>query len=410
MSARQADAATVCKSVLASGSRNVDVYWKLSSAQYQGGQQTQANKTLDDALSLHPGNSRLTSLREIIKAATTEQALIIRSSKVNQSSLDKGAVKIACLTKSGTEAILACRQRLELTDEDEDRIRARLARLESQQAPTIVATKPKPKLEPEPIPTKAPIAPVVTATIQPIQTPVKAITAAPEPTAEQLALAERRKAYKALVAQVQTALNGFGFNVGSPDGVSGGKTRKALTDFYTAISAPVVTAISDATLENLARERNKLNSARQLLRQSEQSIGQGNSQLAGQLLANAKSTSRLLKVPAQHEQALRTAQNTTLPLTTATATQASKTAKQQTAPQNPTGVNQPKLVPIATAAQAPETAQNPSVTQTIADTQNGAIGTNQFAQLMNQINTLQGQIRRKQADQAQQLDRIRNVF
>jgi hypothetical protein len=107
MTARQIDALSICKSVLDSGSRNVDIYWKLASSQYQDGQQELASKTLNEALSLHPGNSRLVSLQEIIAAASTEQKLIIRSSKVNQDSLDKGAVKIACLTKSGAEAINA---------------------------------------------------------------------------------------------------------------------------------------------------------------------------------------------------------------------------------------------------------------------------------------------------------------
>lgn len=374
MSARQADASNVCKSVLANGSRSVDVYWKLTSSQFQDGEQALANKTLDEALSLHPGNARLTSLRKIIAAAETEEALIIRSSKVNQSSLDKGAVKIACLTKSGSEAILACQQRLELTNQDGDRIRARLAILESQQPPKVIAT------------------------VQVTQPPVPTVATAPEPTAAELALVERKKAYRALVAEVQTTLNGFGFNVGLPDGVSGGKTRSALTEFYTSIGSPAITSISAATLEDLTREKRNLASAEQLLRQSEQSIQQGNAQLAGQQLANARNTSRLLAVPFRHEQAVRTAQNAAVSVTpTPVVTLAQPPVQTQT--------TEPAVVEAPVAVLAPvAVAQTPTVVQTTGTP------SQQFSQLMGQINILQSQIRRKQADQVKQLDRIRNVL
>ncbi|MFT6301459.1 MAG: hypothetical protein ACJAY2_000639 [Pseudomonadales bacterium] len=382
MTARQIDALSICKSVLDSGSRNVDIYWKLASSQYQDGQQELASKTLNEALSLHPGNSRLVSLQEIIAAASTEQKLIIRSSKVNQDSLDKGAVKIACLTKSGAEAINACQKRLELTSEDGDRIRARLALLESQQAP---------------------IAPAAVATAQPTLPPVQpTVPVIVQPTAGELAVAERRNAYRVLVAEVQTTLNDFGFNVGSPDGVSGGRTRNALSEFYTAIGAPVNTSISAATLDDLTTEKRKLANAKQLLRQSEQSIQQGNSQLAEQQLVNAKIASKLLEIPIRHEQAVRTAQIETLPVRPTTT---------QIATQTPAVTRAPVVTQIPRVTQAPLVTEVPRVTPTPAVTQTTTGNSvQQFSQLMGQINILQGKIRRKQADQAQQLDRMRNVL
>ena len=111
MSARSADALTVCQSIIDSGSRNVDVYWKLSSAQYQDGQQALANRTLSEALRLHPGNAKLITLKEIISSDATEQKLIAESAKRNQTSMDQGALKIACLTKGGSVAISACERR-----------------------------------------------------------------------------------------------------------------------------------------------------------------------------------------------------------------------------------------------------------------------------------------------------------
>ena len=424
MSARQADAAPVCKSVLASGSRNVDVYWKLSSTQFQDGEQELANKTLDRALSLHPGNAKLLTLRERISAASTEKAMVIRSSKVSQSSVDKGAVKITCLIKSGTEAILACEQRLKLTNEDGDRIRARLAALKLEQGDIVVAT------------TKAP-----TAT----QPSVKTRVAVVAPTAAELAAQASKNAYKALVAEVQTTLNEFGFTAGTPDGVSGGKTRTALSEFYTTIGAPVSTSITAATLDDLTREKRKLASAEQLLKQSEQSIQQGNPQLADQQLADARIASSLLQVPAQHEQAVAIAQLAlapvtpenplpvvTIPDTTVaqipTQTQTSTSTPTPAIVQAPVATPTPAIVqapvatptpaivqaPVATPTpaivQAPVVAPTPAIVQTPVVVQTTTNTSQQFTQLMGQINILQGQIKQKQDDQVQQLDRMRNVL
>jgi hypothetical protein len=55
--------------------------------------------------------------------------------------------------------------------------------------------------------------------------------------------------------------------------------------------------------------------------------------------------------------------------------------------------------------EVPRVTPTPAVTQTTTGN-----SVQQFSQLMGQINILQGKIRRKQADQAQQLDRMRNVL
>jgi peptidoglycan hydrolase-like protein with peptidoglycan-binding domain len=399
--ARQADAENICNSVLASGSRNVDVYWKLSSAQFEDGKQDLANKTLDRALSLYPGNARLLSLRERISAASTENAMVIRSSKISQSSVDKGAVKITCLIKTGAEAISACEQRLKLTNEDGDRIRARLAALKLDQKNTEVAAVSAPATQPS----------------------VQTTAAVVAPTAAELAAQASKNAYKALVAEVQVTLNEFGFTAGSPDGVPGGKTRNALSDFYTTIGAPVSTSITAATLEDLTRERRNLAKAEQLLRRSEQSIQQGNSQLADRQLADARNASTLLQVPVQHEQAVRIARlavatESPFPVVTAPVTTLAQIPTQtQITNQAPAVVQSPPVVeqiaaitPTPVVVQAPVVNQAPAIVQAPIVVQTATSISQQFTQLMGQINILQGQIRRKQADQVQQLDRMRNVL
>ncbi|MFK7860710.1 MAG: peptidoglycan-binding protein [Granulosicoccus sp.] len=386
MTANQTEALTLCKLILDNGSRNSDVYWKLASAQFQEGQQILANRTLNDALRLHPGNAKLLALEKIITTAATEQERIARSAKLNQRSLDQGALKISCLIKTGEEAITACKRRMELTDDDGDRMRARLAELESEQSKTTVATAPaveipQPERRPEPNP---PVSP--TPAIKPADTSRETNIAALPPvsdTQENDPLAEaqetarltaeaRREAYKKLVADVQTRLNGLGYPAGIPDGVPGSKTRAALRNFYTAIGAPVITSISDITLEDLIVEQSKLVSARQFLRQSELALEQGNGEVAEQKLAEAKLSSRLLDVPADLERAIQGLQ-----------------------------------VGTSAAAEAIQETQNDQL-PVIATTDNKE--SQRFADLMDQISILYEQIKRNERRQSQRLNQLRDIL
>ena len=371
MSARISDALQVCRNILESGSRNADVYWKLTSALYQDGQQAQANKTLDAALQLHPGNSKLLALKEIISSDSSEQELIARSAKLNQRSLDKGALKIACLTKPGEVAISACRRRLELTNDDGERMRTRLSELESEKAAATIAI--------------APVIPVTT------QMPSPDLAPQPEPSVEtrelestvsdsELQAAEARsQAYKTLVADVQRQLNEFGFNTGLPDGVPGKKTRSALSEFYKAVDAPANSSITTLTLNDFDNERRKLTNAKQFLEQSYRALEQGNARLAEQKLTDARLASKLVKVPTRLEQAIRSELDTTLPGASATG---STTA--------------PSLPPANERSSVP--------------TQPSSSNSQQFGELMGQIKLLHGQIRRKEEEQALKLDRLRSIF
>ena len=381
MSARLADALKTCQAIIDNGSRNADVYWKLSSAQYQDGQQALANKTLSEALRLHPGDAKLQTLRDIIASDSAEQALIARSAQLNQSSIDKGAMKIACLTKSGELAISACKRRLELTDVDGDRIRARLATLtaaqnESRIATAPVAPRPVPEPTPEPIalaPTPEPVAPAIqnpAPDVQPI---------APTADPASIAAEARRAAYRTLVTEVQTRLNGFGLNAGLPDGVPGNRTRQALTEFYTATGMPVITSISDLTLEDLIAAEQPFQRAESLLQESRLALTDGNVQLAVQKLNAAKNNSGLVQIPPTLERDI----------------QSSLIAAQS--PSTPA----PLPAPVSTPSPAP-------APQTTVNT--AAAGQQNFSALMSQIKTLQGQIQRQQAEQANQLTRLRSAL
>lgn len=389
MSARIADALKVCKSILDSGSRNADVYWKLASVQYQDGQQALARQTLISALQLHPGNEKLLALQEITSSNTSEQELIARSARLNQSSLDKGALKIACLSKSGDEAISACRRRLELSNDDGDRMRARLAELEEAKAAATIATAPVDSTQtqsqiPVPDSTQTPgtnTSTSSTPTPLPAQRPEPVEKPAPLDSTEadvaQRAMEARQEAYRSLVVDIQTQLNEFGFSAGFADGIPGERTRNALSDFYSAIGAPANSSITDLTQEDLDNERRKLKSAEQLLQQSEQALERGDTQLAEKRLDDARLTSKLLKVPARLVLALGSEQVPTLP--------DASSSGPTTAPVQPSG-------------------QSPATEQAAAST------SQQFNDLMERINTLQGQIKRRQADQEQQLNRMRSAL
>gem|GEM_PF-2316093 len=382
MSAPLGDALTICQSILDSGSRNADVYWRLSSAQFQNAQPSLAKETLTEALRLHPGNPKLQTLKDIIDSDSTEQALIARSAQLNQSSIDKGAMKITCLTKTGELAISACTRRLELTDVDGERIRKRLASVKEAQSAAQLATASvsAAPVIPAPAPSQAsqPLVTTPEATLPSFQPP----TIDPLlPTAAEVAENARRAAYGTLVTDVQTRLNDFGLNAGLPDGVPGNRTREALRTFYSAVGKPVITSISDQTLDDLVSAKYPYDSAESLLQESQLALTDGNLALAVQKLTQAKNTSGLITIPDSLEREI----------------QSSLIAEQPGVPQKTTASNP---VPESSSEKPAQSLVVPASTGSMQD----------MEVLMSRIQILQGQIKRQQAEQARQLKRLREAF
>jgi peptidoglycan hydrolase-like protein with peptidoglycan-binding domain len=463
MAARYADALTICKGIIDNGGRNADVYWKLSSAQYQDGQQDQARRTLSEALRLHPGNAKLETLRDIIATDSTEQALIARSAKLNQASLDKGALKITCLTKTGDVGISACQRRLELTDEDGQRMRARLRELEQTRASSQLAVtnekepaEPPSRRELPAVPTPPPVATLDTG----LDTSPAAIQdtglgtslnrpdsgspdSASTTDAALLAVDARREAYKSTVRDIQARLNELGFDAGFPDGVPGSRTRTALANFYSAIDGSGSSSITDLTLEDLDDETRRLQRADPLLLQSQQAANAGNLAQARQLLAQARQISRLVKVPPPLETALQERPARELPqvalqapadvpsgvsggisgggasasLSGGVSGGVSAIVAPPTIPVTSPPVPRPEpqverptvlagrpTLPAVAPAGLP-----PSTTRQAASVADGAAAAT-FSELMGRINQLQGQIRRQEADLAAHLDEIRSAL
>ena len=345
-------------------------------AQHQTGKYALSEQTLIAALELHPGNDKLITFKKFISSATTEQQRIELSAQLNQRSLDQGELKISCLTKSGEEAISACKQRLELTDVDGDRIRRRLAELGGSQAPVPDPNGADNEISPEQLAAEA------KARADALAAANAAAEAEAEALADEKAKAEAaQKARRELVSHVQARLNEFGFDAGFVDGMPGSQSRTALTRFYTAIGTSGSTSITNQTLDDLRDEERKLTSAEELLQQSEVALQEGNAQLATQKLEDAKQTSKLLKIPDELEIALASVTALILP--------------------DPPNENPEPITPLPKPIPDPQ--QNPPSPPSESSSE-------QFSELMDQINVLQGRIQRQQADQAEQLERIRKAL
>lgn len=405
MSARTDDALRICQSIIDGGGASADIYWKLSSAQYQNGQGELANRTLDTALGRYPRDSRLQSLKQIITTDSSEQAMIARSARLNQNSLDKGALKITCLTKTGDIGISACKRRLELTSQDGDRMRERLALLQelqqSSRLATVAVSEPPARIdtslietpEPEPFAEPDSVASNDNTDIQNPQSDAESLAEA----AERIAQA-RREAYKSLVKDVQARLNEFGFDAGFPDGVPGRNTRRALSEFYVTIGSSPSTSITDLTLEDLQNEERKLNLSTRLIEESQKALDSGDLERARNQLERAQKTSALVRIPVPLAQSLRlpTVADVIAPATGQSGDGALTTASTG-ADSRPASDTQTSLAKQTTAAVPVQPAGNSTATA-------------QLSELLGRINVLHGRIRRQEADQQQQFETLREAL
>jgi len=358
MEANQNEAISLCKSILDNGSRNADVYWKLASALFQDGQQVSAERTLDDALRLHPGNSKLLKLQDFISSATTEQGLLSGSASYGDATPLKDSPLLNDLSRLSSPTQL--NEPVSISDQ-------RPNNTDINSAPVIKSDNELTLTDTDPIATND--------------------------IALQLA-EERKNAYNKLVTQVQSTLNELGFPIGTPDGFPGSKTRNALSDFYTVLDKPASKSITELTLVDLNSQKSKLADAKQLIKQSKDALARNNIALAKIKLADAKSSSQLLKVPEELERKLRDFQSNDLANNsdnTSAATAAATLAR-----------SEPKFGgPESPDAQETTTSISAELDNAPAET---------FDELMNRINTLHGKIRRVEEDQIRRLDQVRDLM
>ncbi len=375
MSAQGVQAISICQNLLSNGSRSADVYWKLTSSLHQEGQQAEADSILNTALKLHPGNKNLTSLRDIIRSDNIEAKQLEKAARKNQTSRNKGALKIACRAKTSIAGMAACRRYLELTDEDGDLIRARIAELENRFA----------------VPVTPPVNPPVAQSTPPGIDSADAVengqvSSTPRPQIDNIP-EQRRVKFKQNVTDLQIILNKLGFPAGNADGIPGQKTRDALSTFYQRAKLVERKTIDDETLADLRDQRIRLKNSGILLAQSRRSADDGDIELALSKLEQAETTTALFNSPKSYRQQLRDllAQQDK-PILSPQQTQGSPT---QPKPKTPDA-------PPSTATSNPEAKP-------------GTENNSAFEQLMAQIRLLENRLTTQKTVQSNQLSNMRSA-
>jgi len=324
MSANVADALTICQSLIDQGSRNANVYWRITSALYQDDQIQESKKQL-----------------------------LAESAKRNQSSMDRGALKIACLTKSGDVGISACQRYLELTNEAQAEVE-----------------------------------------VEPVNEFQTALTDESQRADE---FDARQAAYNQLVKNVQSGLNKLGFDAGTADGVPGARTRNALQDFYITTRQPAQNTISEQTLADLNAAQAQLSVAQVLLQGSQQALRSGDAILAQSKLGEAENSSLLLSVPPGLKSEIQARLGSIASNQRSTEPQRSNdTFQQATAPTE-----------LSLPAPAPTQVQAPAPTVIQASEAMTSVQQADFDQLMTRIETMQFAIQQMQRQQFTLIENMR---
>jgi len=386
MEARASDAINVCQSILDKGSRNANVYWKLASSLHQFGNTDKANTVLQKARSLHPGDKNLRTLAKLIESDADEQAKLAASASKNERMLSQGALKIACLSKSGQEGIKACNDYLQLTNDDAGRMQNRLAELRSASVPTP-APVPQPTPQPEPAPQPSPLpAPDNNDAKEPVQV--------------------ARSAHAEAILTVQQLLNDLGFNVGRPDGIAGNRTRKALDDIYVQLGQiGDINNINQNTVADLDQARTDLVRARGVLQQSRSAEQNGEIQLAIDKLDEANRISPLLASPPNYRSSL---SEKLIALANVQAENNEPVSSDQDTDAvvagNNDSIDNGSTTGVANSEPAIEPATN-SAQQAIPDSQNDE----QFDQLMSQIRLMRSKLQQSNQTIDAQLNDLRRT-
>lgn len=320
MTAKGEEAVQTCQALLSKGNRSAEIYYQLSSQLYQLGRTSEALSILEKGLAIHKANSLLLTLRSTLVTDSEEQAALRASAQKNEAVMNRGQLKLTCLTKTSRAGLSACEAYLAQTNVDGDKIRAR--------AQTITAALVPAQPEPVPIPQIA-AAPVVEnqipPTIQPDET-YQAPVAEPAPI-KPAPLDPAVIALRGLIREIQTGLLSLGFNVGVPDGISGPRTRTAVQQFYELTRQSSSDRLDDQTLDDIQAAIADLDAANELFDKSR--IAAANQQFdeAMLLFTSAERTSILFKAPTGYLQNLnlQLARETQVPPTTPTNNTASVT-------------------------------------------------------------------------------------
>lgn len=309
MSARGEEAVTTCQTLLDKGGAGPEIYYQLSLQLFEIGRTSEALSNLDKGQTAHPGNGLLTRLRSKLEADSEEQAALRASAKKNEAAMSRGQLKLACLTKSSKAGLDACNGYLSMTNVDGDRIRTRAAEIASTLGTAPETQAPVAFEPPTSEPSVVSVAPEPELSVFPTPVAIPELNEQPLPTqpeqfdATQIAMRE-------LIYNVQSGLSSLGFDVGTPDGISGPRTRAAVAEFYLQTRQTSSDRLDDQTLVDIQAASNELNTANGLLEQSRDAASSGRTDDAIALLDSAETTSGLFRAPTGYRQNLQLAAQT----------------------------------------------------------------------------------------------------
>lgn len=372
MTSKGEDAVQICQSLLKSGNRSAEIYYQLASQLYQLGRTSEAMTILNNGLSRHKANTLLTTLRNTLEFDSEEQAALRASAKKNEAVMNRGQLKITCLTKISRAALEACEGYLAQTNVDGDRIRARAQIIATELTPsptTQIATAPTIPVEPAPT-----IVPEVSA---------------PPAVVEPAPLNEAQIALRELIRNIQSDLSSLGFSVGIPDGIAGPRTRTAVREFYERTQQIQSDRLDDQTLIDVQAAVADLNTSERFLKQSRLAASNQQAEQAISLLALAERSSPLFKAPVGYRQNLELQLGRQAP--------SGQTTIASSGSQNtPT-----------TVAQAPQPANTQSTQQT--GTNADVVQTQQIPDLISQIESLTATLTLRRANSRRHNQAMRDV-
>lgn len=285
-----------CQELVDDGNTSADVYLRLAQALNGLGKRSESYIIVEQGLVKNPGNAALRELKAIVRSNLSEQEYLDTQNRKGPSANAANRAKlrilrIKCLKQVNQEALDACNEFADLGGQDAE-VTARQSSLQAELAPP-------PAPEPEPVAEVTEVAEVhkkrtvidLTPNVPTTETAVPVIPPTPSTTAQS---PQEDRNYDderlELVRSIQVKLNSLGFAAGTPDGVSGAKTRQAISNFYDTTNIGNKQPVGQALLNDLNKAEQVQNEVFNIYRQSEQALASGDLDRAAELFNTARNT------------------------------------------------------------------------------------------------------------------------
>lgn len=279
-----------CRELIDDGTTSPAIYLRLSQGLNGLGERAESYRSIEQGLSRYPGDAALLEMQAIVRSNLTEQEYLDAQNRKGPSASATSNAKmrilrIKCMKKQDQEALDACAEYTALGGTDSD--------VQARQTSLMASLTPPPQPEPEPVAEVEP-EPASEPRVIELTQPAPEPTPTPAPTDTATAQSSQQDNDNsqriALVKDIQTRLNNLGFPAGTPDGLSGARTRRAISDFYATTDIGSQQPISQALLDDLIRAEQLQRDARSLYTQSQRALESGDVEQADRLFESARGT------------------------------------------------------------------------------------------------------------------------